>query len=98
MTTASPGPDTEASAGDSGPVNESGATELVILTGMSGAGRSTAANVLEDIGWYVVDNLPPQLMLPMATLAAQASDEGVTKVAAVIDVRTVSYTHLTLPT
>jgi UPF0042 nucleotide-binding protein len=54
---------------------------------MSGAGRSTAANVLEDIGWYVVDNLPPQLMLPMATLAAQASDGGVTKVAAVIDVR-----------
>jgi UPF0042 nucleotide-binding protein len=36
---------------------------------MSGAGRSTAANVLEDLGWYVVDNLPPQLMLPMATLA-----------------------------
>jgi len=63
------------------------ATELVILTGMSGAGRSTAANVLEDLGWYVVDNLPPQLMLPMATLAAQASGEGVTKVAAVIDVR-----------
>ena len=52
-----------------------GATELVILTGMSGAGRSTAANVLEDIGWYVVDNLPPQLMLPMATLAAQATGE-----------------------
>jgi UPF0042 nucleotide-binding protein len=63
------------------------ATELVILTGMSGAGRSTAANVLEDIGWYVVDNLPPQLMLPMATLAAQATGEGVTRVAAVIDVR-----------
>jgi UPF0042 nucleotide-binding protein len=62
-------------------------TELVILTGMSGAGRSTAAKVLEDIGWYVVDNLPPQLILPMATLAAQASDEGVTHVAAVIDVR-----------
>jgi len=74
MTTASPEPD-------------SGATELVILTGMSGAGRSTAANVLEDLGWYVVDNLPPQLMLPMATLAAQATGEGVTRVAAVIDVR-----------
>ncbi|HEY5248340.1 MAG TPA: RNase adapter RapZ, partial [Dermatophilaceae bacterium] len=54
---------------------------------MSGAGRSTAAKVLEDLGWYVVDNLPPQLMLPMATLAAQAADGGVTKVAAVIDVR-----------
>jgi len=55
---------------------------------MSGAGRSTAAKVLEDIGWYVVDNLPPQLMLPMANLASQASEKGVTKVAAVIDVRT----------
>ena len=65
----------------------SGTTELVILTGMSGAGRSTAANVLEDLGWYVVDNLPPQLMLPMARLAAEASDEGITRVAAVIDVR-----------
>ena len=87
MTTASPGPDTGPSDESSGPVDGSRPTELVILTGMSGAGRSTAANVLEDLGWYVVDNLPPQLMLPMATLASQATDEGVTKVAAVIDVR-----------
>ena len=87
MTTSSPDPGTAASASGSGPDNGPDGTELVILTGMSGAGRSTAANVLEDLGWYVVDNLPPQLMLPMATLAAQASDEGVTKVAAVIDVR-----------
>jgi len=61
--------------------------ELVILTGMSGAGRSTAANVLEDLGWYVVDNLPPQMMLPMATLTAAHSEDGVIKLAAVIDVR-----------
>ena len=61
-------------------------TELVILTGMSGAGRSTAANVLEDLGWYVIDNLPPQMMLAMATLAAE-HPSGVTKLAAVIDVR-----------
>jgi UPF0042 nucleotide-binding protein len=87
MTTASTGPDTGPPADSPGPVDDTGPTELVILTGMSGAGRSTAANVLEDLGWYVVDNLPPQLMLPMATLAAQATDEGVTKVAAVIDVR-----------
>ena len=46
-----------------------GSTDLVIVTGMSGAGRSTAANVLEDLGWFVVDNLPPQLLLPMAELA-----------------------------
>jgi UPF0042 nucleotide-binding protein len=75
MTRAKPGPDV---------------TEFVILTGMSGAGRSTAANVLEDLGWYVVDNLPPQMMLPMATLAAEP--EGVvTKLAAVIDVRSRSF-------
>ena len=37
------------------------ASELLIITGMSGAGRSTAAKVLEDLGWFVVDNLPPQL-------------------------------------
>ena len=66
-------------------------TELVILTGMSGAGRSTAANVLEDLGWYVVDNLPPQMMLPLATLAAEHSEGGVTKLAAVIDARSRSF-------
>ncbi|NMM23025.1 MAG: RNase adapter RapZ [Phycicoccus sp.] len=70
-------------SGTSGP----DVAELVILTGMSGAGRSTAANVLEDLGWYVVDNLPPQMMLPMATLAAAHSEDGVIKLAAVIDVR-----------
>ena len=42
--------------------------ELMIVTGMSGAGRSTAANVLEDQGWYVVDNLPPQLLPDLAGL------------------------------
>src|SRR5450631_3619051 len=93
MTDAPPDPGSAVAGGAPGPVNEPDATELVILTGMSGAGRSTAANVLEDIGWYVVDNLPPQLMLPMATLAAQASDDRVTKVAAVIDVR--SHTFFT---
>lgn len=37
-------------------------SEILILTGMSGAGRSTAAHALEDLGWYVVDNLPPSLL------------------------------------
>ena len=40
-------------------------TELLLVTGMSGAGRSTTANVLEDRGWYVVDNLPPKLLVPL---------------------------------
>ena len=47
-------------------------TELLVITGLSGAGRSTTAHVLEDLGWYVVDNLPPQMLTPLAQLAAQA--------------------------
>ncbi|MBR7742209.1 RNase adapter RapZ [Phycicoccus sp. BSK3Z-2] len=56
---------------------------------MSGAGRSTAANVLEDQGWYVVDNLPPELIPSLADLAARQRDERGTEVriAAVVDVR-----------
>jgi UPF0042 nucleotide-binding protein len=56
---------------------------------MSGAGRSTAANVLEDHGWYVVDNLPPQLIPAMGVLASQARDAGRSdlRIAAVVDVR-----------
>jgi UPF0042 nucleotide-binding protein len=61
-------------------------TEVLILTGMSGAGRSTTGNALEDLGWYVVDNLPPQMLAPMADLA-ERSRGGVTRLAAVVDVR-----------
>jgi RNase adapter protein RapZ len=59
-------------------------TDLVIITGMSGAGRSTAAKSLEDIGWFVVDNLPPALLPTMLDLADRASLAGV---AAIVDVR-----------
>lgn len=61
-------------------------TELLVITGLSGAGRSTVAHVLEDLGWYVVDNLPPQMLTPLAQLAAQAGG-AVPKVAVVLDVR-----------
>ncbi len=63
--------------------------DFLILTGMSGAGRSTAAKVLEDQGWYVVDNLPPQLLVQVAQLAEAARSSGFSelKVAAVVDVR-----------
>ena len=57
--------------------------ELLILTGMSGAGRSTVAHALEDLGWYVVDNLPP-VLLPQ--LAEQSLDTH-SKLAVVVDVR-----------
>jgi UPF0042 nucleotide-binding protein len=60
--------------------------EMLIVTGMSGAGRSTVGNALEDLGWYVVDNLPPQMLLPLVDLAQRAGD-SLPRVAAVIDVR-----------
>lgn len=59
--------------------------ELVLVTGMSGAGRSTAARALEDRGWFVVDNLPPGLL--GQTLQALKDAGGVTRLAVVIDVR-----------
>lgn len=58
------------------PTREGGGSgELIIVTGMSGAGRSTAANVLEDGGWYVIDNLPPQLLVAMASLLDRQDDQ-----------------------
>ena len=61
-------------------------TDVLILTGMSGAGRSTAANALEDQGWYVVDNLPPQMLEPLIDLAGQDS-EHLSRIACVVDAR-----------
>ena len=60
--------------------------ELLLVTGMSGAGRSTVANALEDQGWYVVDNLPPQMLPPIAELLHYDS-QPLSKLAVVIDVR-----------
>ena len=62
------------------------AQRVLIVTGMSGAGRSTAANALEDLGWYVVDNLPPQMLPPLVELAREP-DTAMPQLAAVIDVR-----------
>ncbi|HEX2297750.1 MAG TPA: RNase adapter RapZ, partial [Pseudonocardiaceae bacterium] len=45
-----------------------GGIEVAVVSGLSGAGRSTAAKVLEDLGWFVVDNLPPELMATMVDL------------------------------
>jgi UPF0042 nucleotide-binding protein len=60
--------------------------ELAVLTGMSGAGRSTAARCLEDLGWFVVDNLPPGLIGPMVELAGHTQGT-VPRIAVVVDVR-----------
>lgn len=60
--------------------------EMLIVTGMSGAGRSTVANALEDLGWYVVDNLPPQMLRPLVELVGRAGN-NLPKIAAVVDIR-----------
>lgn len=58
--------------------------EVLILTGMSGAGRSTVAHALEDLGWYVVDNVPAALL---PALVAQTDAESIASMAVVVDVR-----------
>ncbi|HVF06675.1 MAG TPA: RNase adapter RapZ [Frankiaceae bacterium] len=60
--------------------------ELTVITGLSGAGRSEAAKAFEDMGWYVVDNLPPSLLGTMADLVSR-SQGAVPRVAVVVDVR-----------
>ena len=61
-------------------------SELLLVTGMSGAGRSTAAKALEDLGWFVVDNLPPQLLGDVIDLVGREGD-GRTRLAVVVDAR-----------
>lgn len=60
--------------------------EVMIITGMSGAGRTRAAAVLEDLDWYVVDNLPPRMIGPLVDMMAR-SQAALGRVAAVVDVR-----------
>ncbi len=62
------------------------AGDLIIVTGMTGAGRSTAAKALEDQGCFVIDNLPPQLLPDVVRLVSAERDE-VTQIAVVVDVR-----------
>jgi len=64
--------------------------ELVVVTGMTGAGRSTAAKELEDLGYYVVDNLPPSLLRDVVRLVDE--NRGVQQpIAVVVDVRSGSF-------
>ena len=65
--------------------------EIVIITGMSGAGRSTTAKSLEDLDWFVIDNLPPGLLPTMIDLAMRAKG-ALPKIAAVMDVRSRAFT------
>jgi UPF0042 nucleotide-binding protein len=59
--------------------------EVLVVTGMSGAGRSTAARSLEDQGWFVVDNQPPMLLEQMVSAVLQGAE--ISRLAVVVDVR-----------
>ena len=61
--------------------------EFVIITGMSGAGKTGALHVLEDIGYYCVDNLPSSLLSTLYRLCLKSEDDSMKRVAVVVDVR-----------
>lgn len=71
-------------------VGEAG-IDVLLVTGLSGAGRGTAAKVLEDLGWYVADNLPPELIARMVELGLAAGSR-ITRLAVVMDVRSRGFT------
>jgi UPF0042 nucleotide-binding protein len=58
-------------------------SEFIVITGLSGGGRSHAADILEDLGWFVIDNLPPSL-IPKVSELAQAPGSNISKVALVV--------------
>lgn len=64
--------------------------QVLVITGMSGAGKSTAAHVLEDLGWYVVDNVPPQLIPSLAELSQDVQPPA-GRLGVVVDVRVRSF-------
>ena len=85
-----PGPlRAEPAGGHSG--DDAAGIDVVLVTGLSGAGRGTAAKVLEDLGWYVADNLPPQLITRMVDLGLDAGSR-ITQLAIVMDVRSRGFT------
>ncbi|WP_157517119.1 RNase adapter RapZ [Mycobacterium sp. MS1601] len=65
--------------------------DVVLVTGLSGAGRGTAAKVLEDLGWYVADNLPPELIARMVDFGLAAGSR-ITQLAVVMDARSRGFT------
>ncbi|OBC13481.1 RNase adaptor protein RapZ [Mycobacterium sp. 852013-50091_SCH5140682] len=73
-----------------GAVADSG-IDVVLVTGLSGAGRGTAAKVLEDLGWYVADNLPPELIARMVEFGLAAGSR-ITQLAVVMDARSRGFT------
>jgi UPF0042 nucleotide-binding protein len=74
-----------------GQAGEESGIDVVLVTGLSGAGRGTAAKVLEDLGWYVADNLPPELIARMVDFGLAAGSR-ITQLAVVMDVRSRGFT------
>ncbi|MBM6546468.1 RNase adapter RapZ [Janibacter sp. YIM B02568] len=72
--------------------------EVYVVTGMSGAGRSTVAKVMEDLGWYVIDNLPTALLPQLVEMADAAAESGrgvpERKVGIVLDIRAQGFDDL----
>ena len=66
--------------------SENFAHELVIITGMSGAGKTVTVQSLEDLGYYCVDNLPPELLMTFLTLMKE-SEKKISRIAVVMDLR-----------
>ena len=61
--------------------------ELLIVTGMSGSGKSSVMDVMEDIGYYCIDNIPPKLIQQFVDLCRK-SDSGIDRIAVAVDIRT----------
>ncbi len=66
------------------PIAPASGLEIVLITGMSGSGKTVALHALEDAGFFCVDNLPPELLLPLVALEQR---HGATRVAIAVDVR-----------
>lgn len=69
-------------------------SRIVVVTGLSGAGRSVAAGALEDQGWFVIDNLPPALVTKVAELANVRGQSGYERVALVLSGIGTDLSHL----
>lgn len=65
--------------------------DIILITGMSGSGKSVALHALEDVGYYCVDNLPPELLIPFVELEEQQKEQ---RLAIAIDVRSAASLHL----
>lgn len=65
--------------------------DIILITGMSGSGKSVALHALEDAGYYCVDNLPPELLIPFVKLEEQQKES---RLAIAIDVRSAASLHL----